>query len=122
MKILQTVKHIIMENKAGCLFLKQLGGHHISCNSLIHTDLAGPQKTSSLKVNLYYIIFIDDMTRMCWIYFLKSKLEIVGVFWNFKKRIENQSGCKIQTLRSDNGKEYTSEQFNMLCNEAGIEH
>ena len=58
---------------------------------------------------------------MCWINFLKSKL-VVGVFWNFKKWIENQSGSKIQTLRSDNEKEYTYEQFNMLCNEAGIEH
>ena len=27
----------------------------------------------------------------------------------------------IQDLRSDNGKEYTSTQFPMLCEEAGIE-
>ena len=89
---------------------------------LIHTDLAGPQKTPSPKGSLYYIIFIDDMTRICWIYFLKRKSEDTGTFWNFKKRIENQSGRKIQTLRSNNGKEYTFEQFNMFCNEAGIEH
>jgi len=44
------------------------------------------------------------------------------VFWNFKAKVENQSGCKIQTLRSDNGKEYTSNQFKLLCDKAGIEH
>ena len=36
--------------------------------------------------------------------------------------IENQSGCTIQMLRSDNGKEYTSNKFNQFCEEAGIEH
>ena len=89
---------------------------------LIHTDLAGPQRTASLKESKYYIIFIDDFSRMCWIYFLKSKSEVAGVFWKFKQWIEKQSGCMIQALRSDNGKEYTSEQFNMYCEEAGIEH
>ena len=44
------------------------------------------------------------------------------MFMKFKTWIENQSSCKIQILRSDNGKEYTSEQFNLLCEEAGIEH
>lgn len=89
---------------------------------LIHTDVAGPQRTPSLQGNVYYIIFIDDFTRMCWIYFMKFKSEVTDVFWKFKKMVENQSDCKIQVLRSDNGKEYTSEKFNMFCEEADIEH
>ena len=36
--------------------------------------------------------------------------------------VETKSGSKIQFLRSDNGKEYTSAQFNLFCEEAGIEH
>ena len=36
--------------------------------------------------------------------------------------VETQSGCKIQVLRSDNGKEYTSAQFILFHEEAGIEH
>lgn len=89
---------------------------------LIHTDVAGPQRTPSIKGNLYFIIFIDDFTRMCWIYFMKFKSEVAGVFSKFKKLIENQCGCNIQILRSDNGKEYTSAEFNSICDEAGIEH
>lgn len=89
---------------------------------LIHTDTAGPQRTSSLKGSLYYIIFVDDLTRMCWIYFLKYKSEAANVFQTFKTKVKNESGCKIQSVRSDNGKEYTSQQFNMLCEEAGINH
>lgn len=36
--------------------------------------------------------------------------------------IENESGCKIQTIRSDSGKEYTSNVFNKFYAEEGIQH
>jgi hypothetical protein len=39
---------------------------------------------------------------------MKYKSEVTGMFWRFKKKVENQSNCRIQTIRSDNGKEYTS--------------
>ncbi|KAL5758543.1 hypothetical protein ACOSP7_021154 [Xanthoceras sorbifolium] len=56
---------------------------------LIHTDVVGPQRTPSLRGSLYYIFFIDDFTRICWIVFLKFKSEVAGVFWKFKKMVEN---------------------------------
>ena len=78
---------------------------------LIHTDVAGPLKTISLNGSRYYIAFIDDYTRMCWVYFLKFKTEVASVFMKFKNWIENQSGHRIQVVRSDNGTEYTSNKF-----------
>ena len=89
---------------------------------LVHTDVSGPQRTPSLAGSRYHVAFIDDFTRMCWIFFLKFKSEVARVFWKFKKIMENQSGNQIQILRSDNGKEYTSENFNAFCEEAGIEN
>ena len=53
---------------------------------------------------------------------MKFKSEVVGIFWRFKKNVENKSRCKIQSIRSDNGIEYTSSDFNLYCEEAGIEH
>jgi len=47
---------------------------------------------------------------------------VTQVFWNFKARVENESGCKIQILRSDNDKEYTSKSFNNFCEEVDIQH
>ena len=47
---------------------------------LVHTDLGGPYQTPSLKGSKYYIAFIDDLTRMCWIYFLRFKSEVAEVF------------------------------------------
>jgi len=89
---------------------------------LIHTNIAGPQRTPSLNGTLYYALFINDFSRMSWIFFLKHKSEVAQVFWNFKARVENESGYKIQILRSNNGKEYTSNSFNSFYKEAGIQH
>ena len=69
-------------------------------------------KTLSLSGSRYYIAFIDDFNRMCWVYFMKFKSETADVFWKFKNWIENQSGLKIKTSRLDNGIEYTLEKFN----------
>jgi len=111
---------ISLVNKTDCHYPKQLGEPLKSCNSftLMWQELI----TQSLQGNLYFNPFIDDFTRMSWILFFKFKHEEAGVFVKFKEMVENQSGCKIQFLRSDNGKEYTSTQFNMFCEEAGIEH
>lgn len=36
--------------------------------------------------------------------------------------VESQSGCKIKVLRSNNGKKYTSKEFNMFCENMSIIH
>jgi len=63
--------------------------------------------TSSLNDSKYYVAFIADYSRMCWIYFMKFKAEVANIFGKFKAWIETQSNCKIQVIRSDNGTEYT---------------
>lgn len=89
---------------------------------LIHTDVCGPMQTASLCGNRYFILFIDDYTRMCWVYFIKLKSEVFTVFQRFNALVENQSSLLIKCLRSDNGTEYTSNQFVEYCNSAGIVH
>ena len=41
-------------------------------------------------------------------------------FQEFKALVENQTGRKIQALRSDNGGEYTSKEFDGYCRQEGI--
>jgi hypothetical protein len=38
---------------------------------LVHSDICGPMSTASLSNNMYFILFIDDFSRMTWVYFLK---------------------------------------------------
>ncbi|KAL0397696.1 UNVERIFIED_CONTAM: Retrovirus-related Pol polyprotein from transposon TNT 1-94 [Sesamum calycinum] len=43
---------------------------------LIHTDVCGPMRTPSHEQNRYFILFIDDYSRMTWVYFMREKSEV----------------------------------------------
>ena len=88
---------------------------------LIHTDVCGPMQGPSLNNNRYFILFIDDFTRMTWVYFMRHKSEVSSIFKRFKAMVENQSDEKIKILRSDRGTEYNSNEFEKFCAIAGIE-
>ena len=66
------------------------------------------------------MILVDDFSRMMWVSFLKEKYEAFDTFKIFKNRVENESGMKIKCLRSNRGGEFTSNEFNMFCEENGI--
>jgi hypothetical protein len=87
---------------------------------LVHTDVCGPMSRKSLSGCEYYLTFIDDYSRKTWIYFLKAKSEVFARFQEFRALVENQSGKRIQVLRSDNGGEYSSRQFVDFCAQRGI--
>ena len=76
--------------------------------------------STSLSGFEYYITFIEDYSRKTWIYFLKAKNEVFEKFKELKALIENFSDKRIKTLRSDNGGEYTSKEFEAFCKDAGI--
>ncbi|KAI5335543.1 hypothetical protein L3X38_025676 [Prunus dulcis] len=88
---------------------------------LIHSDLCGPMQTASLGGNKYFITFIDDFSRMCWVYFLRNKSETFHVFKKFKVMVELQSGYHVKRLRTDRGGEYISANFLQFCENLGIE-
>jgi hypothetical protein len=88
---------------------------------LVHTDVCGPIPTPSHSQNRYFILFIDDYSRMTWVYFMRQKLEVFSIFKKFKCLVEKQSGYFIKVLRSDRGKEYTSNQFYKFCEDEGVE-
>lgn len=43
---------------------------------LVHTNIGRPQTVLSLNDSVYYITFIADYTRYCWIYFFQSTIEV----------------------------------------------
>ena len=70
----------------------------------------------------YFITFIDDKTRKTFVYFLKQKSDAFEKFKLFKNAVENKTGKRVKTLRSDNGGEYTSNEFERYLEKRGIVH
>jgi hypothetical protein len=70
---------------------------------LVHSDVSGPMSSLSLNGCLYYVIFIVDYSRKCWIYFIKAKSDTFDKFKEYKAFIEKKTGKHIKILRIDNG-------------------
>ena len=77
--------------------------------------------TPSLGSQRYFLIFIDDFSRMTWVYILKEKSEAFATFKKFKALVAKQKGCNIKTIRSDRGGEYTSREFKEYYKNEGIQ-
>nr|GEV07766.1 hypothetical protein [Tanacetum cinerariifolium] len=68
----------------------------------------------------YFVSFIDDYSRRCWVYQIKKKSNVFEVFKVYKARVELDSGKKITCLRTDNGGEYTGDEFDTFCRQERI--
>ena len=66
--------------------------------------------------------FIGDFTRMCWVYLLKAKSQAFDTFRNVHLWIKNEAQLTIGTLRTENGGEFTSQEFEKYLQENGIKH
>ena len=70
---------------------------------LIHSDVWGPSKESTISRMRYYVSFIDDYTRLSWIVLLKTKNEVFPAFQTFYTTVKTQYNATIRVLRSNNG-------------------
>lgn len=89
--------------------------------NIVYSDIVGPMRCESNGGSRYFITFIDDCTRWCEIYFLKSKCNALDAFKDYKKYVENLLGSRIKYLQTDNGGEYCSTEFDNFLRNAGIQ-
>nr|GFA54976.1 zinc finger, CCHC-type [Tanacetum cinerariifolium] len=87
---------------------------------LIHTDVCGPFKIMSRQGASYFVTFTDDFSRYGYVYMLKHKHEVFETFKVFQKEVENQLGKTIESLHSDRGGKYMSQEFLDHLKEHGI--
>jgi hypothetical protein len=73
---------------------------------LVHVDSCGPITPASVSGNKYFMLCVDDCTRWCSVFMLKSKDEAVDAFAKFKAQVENNCNDKIKMLRLDRGGEF----------------
>ncbi|CAL1391452.1 unnamed protein product [Linum trigynum] len=78
---------------------------------LVHSDVFGRVKQTSISGCRYMVTFIDDYSRYVWVAFMKEKSETFMKFKEFKEKVEAELGRRIKVLRTDNGGEYKSDEF-----------
>ena len=89
---------------------------------IVHTDVCGKIEVKSIGGCEYFLTFIDDKSRFIWVYGLKFKSEVFSKFLEWKARAERQSDQRLKILRSDNGGEYISDEFETYLKQEGIRH
>ncbi|KAK2374044.1 secreted RxLR effector protein [Trifolium repens] len=89
---------------------------------VVHYDIYGSFEVSSLGESKCFITFVDEFTRMVWMYTIKLKSEVFDVFKKFKILIEKESDKSIRILRTNGSGEYTSKEFKVVCVSQGIVH
>ena len=65
---------------------------------LIHSDLCEMNGVLTKGGKRYFMMLIDDSTRYCYVYLLKSKDEPLTFFKNYKAETENQLDRKLNGL------------------------
>lgn len=76
---------------------------------IIHSDICNLKFTPTSDDNKYFITFVYDNTKYCYVYLLKSKGEAIEKFVLNKIEIKNQLNRKIKMIRSDHGDEYVTQ-------------
>ena len=89
---------------------------------LVHSDLMGTLKFKTIAGERYVLTLVDDSTRRGWIYLLKQKGDTLKSFKDWKALVENQTQSSVKILRTDNGGEYISKEFETFLKKKGITH
>lgn len=113
---------ICCEGKQSRLPFPKEGSRSTELLHIVHTDLCGPMENRSIGGSRYFMLFIDDFSRMTYIYFLKTKDEALKCFQQYKAEVENQLNRSIKIIRSDNGTEFCNNKFDDFLMSHGIVH
>jgi hypothetical protein len=76
----------------------------------IHTDVCGPFLVASTTKHRYYVIFVDEFSPKCWIFFMQKKDQTFSKFCEFKSLVEKESGKQVENTSLMNSKNFASEK------------
>jgi hypothetical protein len=87
---------------------------------IVHIDIVVPTTTKGLKCDKYFMLLVDNYTRMTAVCYLRNKSKAFENFKVYKEMVENEMDSKIKCLIFDNGGEFTSKEFMDYCSRHGI--
>ncbi|KAF0689588.1 Aste57867_18977 [Aphanomyces stellatus] len=81
----------------------------------------GPITPPTYGSKVHYELFVDEASRYKWLFLLKSKSETFDNFKKFHVYSERQFGFQVNTIMTDNAKEYLRKDLEAYCAGLGIE-
>nr|GEU36857.1 copia protein [Tanacetum cinerariifolium] len=90
--------------------------------NLLHMDLCGLMRVSSINGKKYILVIVDDYSRYTWTLFLRSKDETPEVLKDFLMIIQRNLQALVITVHTDRGTEFLNKTLNAFFKEEGIEH
>ena len=88
---------------------------------LIHSDVCGPISTPTIGGSRYFVTFIDNFSRYTVAYMMKRKDEALDKFKEYVAMAETKFNRKVVTVRTDNGGEYCSNDFDEFLRKRGTQ-
>ena len=105
----------------------------------VYTDVCGPFQVQSLGGSRYFLSFVDDHSRYCWVYPIKKKSDVLDTLkWltmvekQYSHSIEEllvdrpvqekDGATNVKVIHSDNGGEYVSRAMKEFLESRGIRH
>ena len=65
---------------------------------LVHSDIWDPCLVVSQTCFRYFVTFVDDHSRLTWLYLVKNRYELLSHFCVFHVEIKNQFNVSIKTF------------------------
>ena len=78
---------------------------------LLHLDLFGITRSSSLGGKRYGFVIVNDYSRFTWVLFLSNKTEALSQFKYLCNRLQMEKGYALKSIRSDHGREFEKLEF-----------
>lgn len=90
--------------------------------NLVHSDICASMGVESLGGAKYFVTFTDDCSGYTETTMLRNRSDVLKAFKDYKQKAEKQTGQQIRKLRTDNGREYLSNNFKNFLKAEGIIH
>lgn len=88
---------------------------------LVHADLCGPISPETKAGNKYFLLLVDDFSRLMWIYIMKNKDETLAMFKKFRTLVKKSTDEKVKMLRTDRRGEFFLISLTLIVRRMGLE-
>nr|GEX60469.1 retrovirus-related Pol polyprotein from transposon TNT 1-94 [Tanacetum cinerariifolium] len=87
---------------------------------LLHMDLCGPMRVTSINGKKYILVIVDDYSRFTWVKCLRLKDEASYFIIKFLKMIQVRLKVHVRRIIIDNGTEFVNQTLREYYEQVGI--